>query len=116
MLYPLSYEGLRPTSYLPGDMPGRPGVPGVVPAAELEPCRRWWATSRRAGPGKAPTLGEEADHPHVGPDRAAALLRAAGWTQRSTELTILDTRGPGASTVKLTFSSRLVALGDQIGS
>jgi hypothetical protein len=27
MLYPLSYEGLRPISYRPGDIHGCPGVP-----------------------------------------------------------------------------------------
>ena len=33
MLYPLSYEGLRPISYLAGDIHERPGVPADAPVA-----------------------------------------------------------------------------------
>jgi hypothetical protein len=35
MLYPLSYEGVRPISYLPGRSQSCPGVPGAA-----KRCRR----------------------------------------------------------------------------
>jgi len=43
MLYPLSYEGLRPISYRPGDIHECPGVPSGA-----NRCRRgrWWRLRR----------------------------------------------------------------------
>jgi hypothetical protein len=44
MLYPLSYEGLRPISYLAGDTHECPGVPSGA-----KRCRRvcpWWFLRR----------------------------------------------------------------------
>jgi hypothetical protein len=44
MLYPLSYEGLRPTSYLAGDTHECPGVPSGAHRCHLvDRCgfRRW---------------------------------------------------------------------------
>jgi hypothetical protein len=44
MLYPLSYEGLRATSYLPGQTQKCPGVPGAAIRGLTPPWerfRRW---------------------------------------------------------------------------
>jgi hypothetical protein len=49
MLYPLSYEGLRPTSYLAGDIHECPGVPWGAKRCHLVPpvgFRRWSEDTR----------------------------------------------------------------------
>ena len=47
LLYPLSYEGLRPTSYLPAETSECPGVPTSANRCQTvcwERFRRWWRT------------------------------------------------------------------------
>ena len=49
MLYPLSYEGLRPISYLPGRSPECPGIPSDVHRCYL--VDRWGFRRGRSASG-----------------------------------------------------------------
>jgi hypothetical protein len=69
MLYPLSYEGLRPISYLPGRSQSCPGVPTAV-----QLCRRTrWERSRPCSEHPPSTSGANAARMLIGFGQASPL-------------------------------------------